>query len=106
MLIDEGKDLDLPLKIRSLSYLSESNFVIVSSPHERKLLSSMDKNLSARKIKPALCLALDGISSGRVWVILLLLADNVYKTSALERSSQNTVLTLCIIILMLLFLQG
>lgn len=104
MLIDEGKHLDLPLKIRSLSYLSKSKLVIVSSHHE--VLSSTDKNLSAHKIKPALCLALYGILSGRVWVILLLLADKVYKTSALERSLQKTVLILHIIILMLLFLQG
>lgn len=57
------------------------------------MLSSTDEKNQLIKSNLLLCLALYGILSGRVWVILLLLADKVYKTSALERSLQKTVLT-------------
>lgn len=55
VLIDDEKDWDLSLDNKFCSYLSKSNFVEVTSPHcKKKWLNSIDKIVSAPKIKPAL----------------------------------------------------
>lgn len=55
VLIDDEKDWDRSLDNKFCSYLSKSNFAEVTSPHcKKKWLSSIDKIVSAPKIKLAL----------------------------------------------------
>lgn len=55
MLIGDEKDRYLSLDNKFFSYLSKSNFVEVTSPHcKKKWLNSIDKIVSAPKIKLAL----------------------------------------------------
>lgn len=52
LLIDDEKDQNLSLNNKFCSFLSKSNFVEVMSPYcKKKWLNSIDKILSAHKIK-------------------------------------------------------
>lgn len=66
VLIDGKKDGDLSPTNKFCSYLSKSNFVEVTSPHcKKKWLNSIDKIVSAPKIKLAL--------SWELWTFIRLL---------------------------------